>query len=400
MSKIICDVCGTSYPETATQCPICGCVRSADAQSLPATQNEDGNSASYQHVKGGRFSKSNVRKRNATSNESKKKRADTQEPSYKQKKEKRRANTGLWVTIFILLLAILLVAGYIFAKFFLPNLTSAGKPGENTGSNASTAGQEQPKEVPCQRIMIEYDELIFESIGQKAVIQVSLLPEDTTDKPAFLIADNAIATVDNSGTVTAQGFGTTVLTISCGDATAECSVTIVEPFELTVKSVSFDSVGAMQRIYEGTVPASDIVWSSDDDAVATVADGIITAVGNGKTNVYGSYNGITLTCIVKCVIPDATEETTQPTDAAAQGPYELKNIQGVSSSDVTLHVGESFTLVLLDANGDEIDGVEWSIQNGSSCTVTDGAVNAVAIGYAEVVASYNGETFVCIVRVN
>ena len=34
MSKIICDVCGTSYPDTAEQCPICGCSRDAAADLL------------------------------------------------------------------------------------------------------------------------------------------------------------------------------------------------------------------------------------------------------------------------------------------------------------------------------------------------------------------------------
>ena len=33
MSKIICDICGTSYPDTADCCPICGCSRDA-ADSL------------------------------------------------------------------------------------------------------------------------------------------------------------------------------------------------------------------------------------------------------------------------------------------------------------------------------------------------------------------------------
>ena len=27
MSKIICDICGTSYPDTADCCPICGCAK-------------------------------------------------------------------------------------------------------------------------------------------------------------------------------------------------------------------------------------------------------------------------------------------------------------------------------------------------------------------------------------
>ena len=29
MNKIICDICGTSYPDTADCCPICGCSRDA-----------------------------------------------------------------------------------------------------------------------------------------------------------------------------------------------------------------------------------------------------------------------------------------------------------------------------------------------------------------------------------
>ena len=27
MNKVICDICGTSYPDTATNCPICGFER-------------------------------------------------------------------------------------------------------------------------------------------------------------------------------------------------------------------------------------------------------------------------------------------------------------------------------------------------------------------------------------
>ena len=30
MDKVICDICGTSYPATADQCPICGYEKSAD----------------------------------------------------------------------------------------------------------------------------------------------------------------------------------------------------------------------------------------------------------------------------------------------------------------------------------------------------------------------------------
>ena len=64
MNKVICDVCGTDYPETASQCPVCGCVRRGGSQTSAgnATANSE-SAAGYTYVKGGRFSKSNVRKR-------------------------------------------------------------------------------------------------------------------------------------------------------------------------------------------------------------------------------------------------------------------------------------------------------------------------------------------------
>ena len=34
MSKIICDICGTTYPDTADCCPICGCSKDAAAEFL------------------------------------------------------------------------------------------------------------------------------------------------------------------------------------------------------------------------------------------------------------------------------------------------------------------------------------------------------------------------------
>jgi rubrerythrin len=32
MSKVICDICGTTYPETADNCPICGYAQFQDVE--------------------------------------------------------------------------------------------------------------------------------------------------------------------------------------------------------------------------------------------------------------------------------------------------------------------------------------------------------------------------------
>ena len=57
MSKIICDVCGTAYPETAAVCPICGCAKNTTTPTAAAETVEEGEGAGYNYVKGGRFSK-------------------------------------------------------------------------------------------------------------------------------------------------------------------------------------------------------------------------------------------------------------------------------------------------------------------------------------------------------
>ena len=36
MNKIICDICGTTYPSSAENCPICGCSNAAAADLLAA----------------------------------------------------------------------------------------------------------------------------------------------------------------------------------------------------------------------------------------------------------------------------------------------------------------------------------------------------------------------------
>ena len=63
MSKIICEVCGTSYSDSSAQCPICGYVDPTMAEGHFQESGETMDSGEYTYVKGGRFSKNNVKKR-------------------------------------------------------------------------------------------------------------------------------------------------------------------------------------------------------------------------------------------------------------------------------------------------------------------------------------------------
>ena len=116
-------------------------------------------------------------------------------------------------------------------------------------------------------------------------------------------------------------------------------------------------------------------------ALATVENGVVTAVGPGTTEIQAVYEDQTLTCVVRCRFED-TEEG----EAA------------ISHTDVTLEVGESFTLLLRQANGQALD-VAWSPGDVSVCTVDGNTVTAVGSGDTEVTGIYEGVTYTCVVRV-
>ena len=60
MSKIICDICGTEYPETAENCPICGCSKSMNLDELLDEELLQEDEDIITHNKGGKFTEAAV----------------------------------------------------------------------------------------------------------------------------------------------------------------------------------------------------------------------------------------------------------------------------------------------------------------------------------------------------
>ena len=409
MSKIVCDVCGTAYPEASAQCPICGCVHGADVPVIENNTEEQQTTSTYHYVKGGRFSKANVRKRNAQAAKAQEKAAE-KEPAKKSKKGS--GNRGLVITIIVLILAILAVAGYIVVKFFLPAF--GGNANEATTGQVETLPSTEP-DLSCTAISLDTAVVSFSSIGEQFALSVVATPADTTDMITFASDNEAVAAVDETGLITAVDFGEATVTVTCGDVTDICTVSVVQPFALDEGSIILEGVGASKLIYTGDVDVSEITWTSDDDSVAIVADGVVVAVGSGETTVYAEYNGEKVSCTVTCDLFEETDpEATIPEGQVSSGetqapavdpstytaPFSLKNLYGGNNSDVTMTVGTIFVLALKDANYNTVSGVVWSVEGGDCCTVADdGTVSAVSYGTATVVATYNGETYKCIVRV-
>lgn len=440
MSKIICEVCGTSYPETSSQCPICGCVNSGEMRIVrnELSGDEAAGTAAYAHVKGGRFSKANVKKRNRSVPQSS---AQTVPVVEDEARSAGRAERALTITVIVLLLAIVAVVLYIVFRFFDLGLPKNTEPSTTPSTSQSTVqttvptttqatqpdNTTQTQEIPCKSLHMDSTAIYLPKIGAATLLNVYTDPFDTTEEITYSSSDEAVATVTSSGKVVAVGFGKAVITITCGSAQITCDVecAIVETtepptqpttapttapttqpttppttkpkddFELNRSDFTLSQKGETWTLYNGSIPKTAITWSSDDESVATVSGGKVTAVGAGYTTIRAEYNGQKRSCIVRCNFADETTAPTEGTSTgnggAAQESYTL------SHTDVTIKVGETFNLILKDSNGNAVS-VNWRTSN-SNCSVSGNTVTGVSRGDSKVYAPYNGTEYACVVRV-
>ena len=266
MSKIICDVCGTRYPDTTEQCPICGHIREADGKTAEDVLiMDDARSESRQKVRGGRFSKSNVKKRTqgafyyeeepvqeqrparksapvkddkpaketkATKKAAPAKHAQKEEDIFAEDNQNKKANTVLNILLVIVILALLAVTAYIFTQHVLPGLT---KPEPTAAPTVPVVTEpteppvtEEPT-YPCDELLLEETEVLLTEYDEKWLINVDVRPSNTTDTLTFTSSDELIATVDAEGCITAKAEGQCVITIACGNVSAEYHVVCLFP---------------------------------------------------------------------------------------------------------------------------------------------------------------------------
>lgn len=325
MSKIICDICGTAYSETAKQCPICGSIRPGDVQRITNEVKSDGNvSTGYTYVKGGRFSKSNVKKR-ANAQPARTESAKNPAPNNKNGKNEKE-NRALVVVAIVLLLAIIAVVVFIAVKVFGP----ISKPDDGTKNTVNQGAQN----LACTDLKLGAEEITFEQIGEARLLSVTAEPRDTSDVIKYSSENEAVATVNKVGKVVAVGEGTTKIVITCGNVTKTCTVTVQLPQDSTPGSTTGDPTegttvpdestapqetlrlnrsdmtlsqkGESWVLYDGSIAKNLITWTSDDETVVTFKEGKVVAVGGGMTTVHAEYGDQKVSCIVRCSFQESS----------------------------------------------------------------------------------------------
>ncbi|MDO5545699.1 MAG: Ig-like domain-containing protein [Eubacteriales bacterium] len=359
MSKIICDICGTSYPDTADCCPICGCSRDAAGSFL-------GDDLLEQTAEEGAQAPDHPRKRkeifdfdevNAEPEEEEVTYAETDydEEEEEEDEDEPRQNTLVVIILTVLIALLLMAAGFIFVRYFLPNMGGKADAVLQTTQETEMVSTETTElSIPCQELYIISGKTVeLNEEGQMFLLHVKASPENTTDKILFVSGDESVATVTEDGRITAVSEGETVITIRCGVSVMECPV--------TVKYV--------EKTTEATTEAVETVAAGETVPEEADADATVEA-----------------------------DDAVEATEASAPAQTNLKNVTlKLKKTDIRLGVYYEYKL-LLDCDLEQNE-VQWSSEHPYIASVDEnGVVKAIKSGTTVITATYGDQEVQCIVR--
>ena len=199
--------------------------------------------------------------------------------------------------------------------------------------------------------------------------------------------DDAVATVDASGLVTAAGNGTATITAAAGSVSGTAAVTVSQEVGAVTVTPAADTLVAFGDTVQLSAEAFDtnghwvegaeFSWESDDDAVATVdASGLVTAAGNGTATITAAAGSVSGT-------------------AAVTVSQEVGAVTVTPAADTLVAFGDTVQLSAeaFDANGHWVEGAEFSWESDDDAVATvdaSGLVTAFHAGEAVVTATSSG----------
>ena len=332
MSKIVCDICGTAYPETAEACPICGCTKEAGAALLADELLEEEVTAAAAAPAAGLFASKDRKRAPVVEDDDDEfdDDEDDDDDDDEDDEEEGKSNAGLVIALVLVILALLAVGAFILVKYFLPTVMDPKETAPSTVQTTVPVEDTTELKIPCESLALTSGgEIVLESEGANWLINVMALPDNTTDELIYTSSDESVATVNEQGKITAVGEGTAVITITCGEQELKCTVTCgftpettvpettapeegtepsepeetTEPTEATEplkdidlakaishKELTFNGPNQGVTIKINGLDNKEVKWSSEDEKVATVDEnGRILNTGKGTTYIVVKY---------------------------------------------------------------------------------------------------------------
>ena len=258
-------------------------------------------------------------------------------------------------------------------------------------SFAAFSCEKTPEEIAVSSVSLSQPsaEMI---IGETVQLKVSISPSNATDKNVIWgSSKQSVATVSDSGLVTAIAEGTSTVTASAGGKSATCTITVskgtVEVTSIVLNKTALSLYKGESETLKVTIGPSDatdktVTWISSDSSVASIdSNGKVTAIAKGAATITAKAGNIQATCEVTVTVP-------------------LESIS-INKTELSLNKGQSETLVVTIVPEDATERtIVWSTTNASVASINqNGLVTAISGGEATIKAKVGEKEATCVVKV-
>ena len=243
--------------------------------------------------------------------------------------------------------------------------------------------------VPVTGVTLTPDTLSIEE-GKTAELTATISPANASDQQfSWNVKDTEIASVygytSEIKTVTALKEGQTQITVTIDGQTASCTVTVT-PRTISVKSITLNKPqlslvkGATETLTATVLPttATDkaVTWKSSDTAVATVENGVVTAVAAGNATITATAGGKTAICAVTVTNPSNSGSSSGGGGGSSTPRYAVtvpdKTENGsLSVSSKNAKKGSDVTITATPDKGCEVDEIVAKDAKGNKLTLKD-----------------------------
>lgn len=218
--------------------------------------------------------------------------------------------------------------------------------------------QDTQEEIHVQSVELNAPTLSLQP-GENATLSVKITPDNATDKTLeWSSSSEAVATVSQNGYVTAIAEGSCVITVTCDGKKAECDVTVATVI-VPVTSVSLNHptasllVGETAQLTATVLPdnATDkaVTWTSSNTEIATVENGLVTAISAGEATITATAGECSATCTVTVAVPFS---------------YGGMCMEAVTGGTIGISNPNQFTIEY------KVENKDWSSSSNTSITIS------------------------------
>lgn len=261
------------------------------------------------------------------------------------------------------------------------NVATVDAKGKVTSVSAGTAtitATANRKSANCKvtvkesSIVLNMDTMQLSNKGTGSSMKLTPAIIGSKKNVKWVSSDKTVATV-SGGKVTGKKSGTATITATANGVSDTCVVTVTDGLVSINEEKVLLYVGGTKtetkQLKTNAKKQDVLAWSSSNDSIATVENGLVTAKGEGTAIIKVECNGKTDTCevTVKNTVTEIGEDTVFLRTKGADKTYQL-------NSSITGRSGS----------------VKWTSSDNKVASVSKGKVTAKKAGTATITATANG----------